>query len=64
MKTPQEDPDKRPLLERIEGDDLQLAIDLWTWVGPVLDLVEDDDLRARCALLLGYTCGRLARKAP
>lgn len=62
MRLPKDDEDKRPLLERIEGNDLQLAIELWTWVGQTLDNVEDDDLRCRCSLLLGYACGRLTRK--
>ena len=62
LPTPKDDPDTRPLLERIEGNDLQLATDLWKWVGPVLELIDDPDLHCRCSLLLGYACGRLARE--
>src|SRR5271156_5344150 len=60
FRTPSDDPDKRPLLDRIQ-DDRELAKAIFEWVVPVLDLIEDRDLYARCSLLLGYAAGRLTR---
>jgi hypothetical protein len=58
MRSPTDDPDKRPLLERIK-DPVQLAEDVREWVVPVFDLVEDEDLRKRCLLLVASACTRI-----
>ncbi len=60
--TPKDDPDPRPLLVRIDGDDRELAKALEVWLLPIVELVEDRDLWVRCSLLLGYTIGRLTHQ--
>lgn len=61
MRTPKDDPDPRPLLDRIE-DDAELIKALHEWVVPTFDLIEDADLRARCLLLIGYVSGRIIKR--
>lgn len=60
MRTPKDDPDTRPLVDRCQADK-QLAQDLYDWVVPICSAVEDSDLRARCLLLLGMACARITR---
>lgn len=62
MRTPADDPDKRPLLDRIQ-DPAQLARDLGEWVRPTFDLIADEDLRARCLQLLSYASATIYRLA-
>ena len=58
LRLPKDDPDTRPLLDRVK-DPRQLGRDLVAWVLPLCDLVVDENLRARCSLLLGVAAGAL-----
>jgi hypothetical protein len=60
LRVPKDDPDTRPLMDRVR-DDQELAKALYEWVLPAFVLIEDFDLRARCTLLLGFTIGRIVR---